>query len=385
MEYKKLSNNELKEKLEAEKALPLGRGLQAEAEAAKATDQTSEKAPDQAAKEAAKAPDQSNYMPSLHNKGTDFIAYATGKKTEKKGILGSEVIENENFRIEFSKATKELSIKANKLLLMAIAKFSVSNDLSQSRSKNANVKINTLEVNIPIKEYAGLMGIQDMSNARKTALKGIDTLTDIKLKCIDFDKGKIQMIIQSGGVENNVIKIEFANKFADYLIRSPLTQIPKVLFKVDGRNPNAFKIGYAMFMHYFNDNNIFAGTNNRLSVKKLLEKTDLPSYDEVLEMNRSWRERIQDPFDRALEYLYSIGFFEEEAPGSNVIAYRYVMRGGSPLEDDELSFSYKDWTDSLIEFTLASAPDQSARIEAKKARRAAANEKRKRRKKASET
>ncbi len=63
---------------------------------------------------------------------------------------------------------------------------------------------------------------------------------------------------------------------------------PRSLYAIDERDYNAFAIGEAMNLHYSQYNNVVRGTEQMLSIIKLLEATSFPSYEKIKQSYSSW-------------------------------------------------------------------------------------------------
>ena len=114
-------------------------------------------------------------------------------------------------------------------------------------------------------------------------------------------------------------------------------------------------MGYKMTVHYNMDNNQIRGTAQRLKVKTLLEVTSLPSVKSASVKKYGWQERIKEPFENSLDALTKCGLLTD---------WEYTHSKGVPLTDEEAtSFSsFEEWADTLVQFTLADAPDHTARL-----------------------
>ena len=103
-----------------------------------------------------------------------------------------------------------------------------------------------------------------------------------------------------------------------------------------------------MAIHYFMDNNIKAGVNRVLTMGSLYDKTSLPSIEDVRKARHSWKERIQEPMNRALDHLLEIGLLES-------LEYDKTFPG-----------SFEEWETVRVDFALKDAPDRRAQLEEKK-------------------
>ena len=115
-------------------------------------------------------------------------------------------------------------------------------------------------------------------------------------------------------------------------------------------------MGLAMAEHYNIRSNHKKGNAQKLKVKTLLKSTDLPSVEEVRKGRKSWRERLQSPFEKSLEKLGD----------TQVLADWEYYIDGEPLitkESDETHTadfkSFEDWLNAVVFFTLKDAPDHT--------------------------
>ena len=103
--------------------------------------------------------------------------------------------------------------------------------------------------------------------------------------------------------------------------------------------------------------NIGKSNSNRIAVKSIIDALpDLPKYREVKKREQSTTHKIIIPFERDLIALKdSYGMLAD---------WNYCQSNGKPLTDEQLeSYSYNEWSDWLIDFSLANYPDQSERIQ----------------------
>ena len=92
-------------------------------------------------------------------------------------------------------------------------------------------------------------------------------------------------LISGYKIDNEAITVDFSLGFAEYLVSLPtLVEYPQALYGVNDRNFNAFVIGKAMFLHYPINNNVIKGTEQMLSVQKILEVTSFPTYEKFISL-----------------------------------------------------------------------------------------------------
>lgn len=340
-------------------------------------------------------------MPMYHGKATDALAGLSNKDIMENPAADRAVLQNAagDYKIvikDFSKVKGKLSVNTHKLLSTGIAEFTQINNYSGGA-------INP-EVNLPLKEYARLLGYEvderptdapeaaekekkRAQEALKTAKKRIRQ--DLELlqamrwtwqekvrgKGADFDS---ILLLERVAIRKGYIIMEFGRHMAEYLKQLPLTQYPQGLLAVDARSENAYRLGLKMAEHFSIDNNQIKGTANRLKVSSLLAVTQLPTIEtlqhEAVDNSRQWYTRIKEPFEAALDVL----------TGKVISSWEYVKAKGEPLTDAE-AYSitdYETFTSLLVQFELQEAPEHEDRLarraEEKKAREAKKASKKKR-------
>lgn len=323
-----------------------------------------------------------HYMPMYHGKATDALATMNSRQGEIDAITQNKVIVSGGVKLviqRFNDLKTTLGVNTHKLLSIGVASFTALNNYDRQGGKNLQYR-----VTFPLKEYAASLGYDvyekttdneaDAEKERKRAKSALDnarkairkdgeslqafTLTweeDVKGKSGDFDRVSI---LSRFSIKNGVVLMEFGVSMAEYLSMLPITQYPIPLLSVDGRNSNAYSMGLQMWEHYNNDNNLRAGTANRLRVSTLLKYTSLPQYEDVMKTDRHWDRRIKEPFESALESLVK----------AKVIAdWKYTYTKGVDLEDEvaENITDYKTFSELYITFVLNDAPDHSERLKAR--------------------
>ena len=345
----------------------------------------------------------------VHNQATDELGYMSPKSavidpitkaiTIKRG--GVSLVLKEDIPIErLDELTIKLGTGTIKLLNTALAEFTKNNDF---RSK----KELALDIDIPLRDYARALGVDidehetstpeeaekeknrarnALKNARRSVTKHMDTLYRASLSwedktqkkgASDFDDVRI---ITRKSIKDGYIHLELYPGLARALAdKKTITEFPLVLLSYDERNPNAYSIGQALYMHYAMDNNYIKDTTNRLSVKSLLAKTTLPTYKEVQEKDRGhWVERIKTPFENALDYnvgriLIADNYKEGKEP------WKYTHEKGRELTKEEyikMQTDYTFWSSLYITYEMNYTLDREERLEERKE----ANKKRRKKK-----
>lgn len=350
---------------------------------------------------ATRLPEEQSFLPMLHGKATDTMAQMSSRDAKVNPITGSAVIESGDVKLaiqRFRDLNGTLGINTHKLLSVGIATFTAQNHVG------GNAKALDYKVSIPFREYALRCGYDLMEREtttpeeeeaekkrlsnlekeiKKKIKKDLDVLRATELTWKETVKGKEGdflnvPIIGSRGIKGGYIHMAFDPVMAEYLIRLPLTQYPVALLAVDARNSNAYSIGLKMTEYYNMDFNQSRGKADRLSVPTLLSCTSLPTIEDVRSKRQGWERLIKEPLEKALEALVQCGFLAD---------WQYTKAKAVPLTDEEAAqiTDYETFSKLYIQFVVRDAPNQTARLEAKREkaaeRKRAASKKRSSRKK----
>lgn len=325
------------------------------------------------------------YMPMPYNKAAAAMTIMDSKGLTPN-ILGTMTIIAKDVEMQianFIGISATFNISTSKLLTAGIIRFTQQNNIGDLRKTES-------EIFIPVKEYAALCGYdveerptntpeeqQKEKNRVKNLLKYVRKEIDkdlellynasVSFKTNSSDYTDIRIITKKGiANKGKYIQMRFEEDFAKSLKTCRLTMFPINLFKV--KNPTAYRIGIAMSNHYNNDNNLISKTADRMKIKTLLEYSGLPTIEEVRKSRKSWRERIQEPFEKALETLHSEKILDD---------YEYVRTGNAEISDLDIDLEYykvdsdyqftdfEAWTGLLVKFKLHEAIDHTERIEQK--------------------
>ena len=338
----------------------------------------------------------SEFLPVLHGKATDAIARMSGSKPTPNPLNNTASIESGEVKLiikSLDTLSGTLGVSTHKLLSTAIAGFTALNHTGTGKDRS----LREAKVAISLKEYAlkcgydveehptdspeeaekeALRAKRALDNVRRKVKKDLELLYNASISWKEKVKGKDAdfadiRILGGKGIKAGYINIEFTVSLAEYLIQLPLSQYPQSLLSLDERNNNAYNIGLKMAEHYSNDNNQIKGTAQLLKVKTLLEYTNLPTISEVRTKEKSWEERIKEPFEKALDALTGCGLLED---------WRYSHSKGEEMTDEEAtSFkNYEEWADRLVHFILSNAPNHAPRLATREAEKKARQAKTKR-------
>lgn len=263
---------------------------------------------------------------------------------------------------QFSQIKSSISINTHKLLMVALSEFAKCNEYKE-QAVNLGVTFSATDyaadrgydIDNPKKMKEFRRGLRnDLRTLKKQNLYWEETLSG---HSYDF---KDLSMFGFVSLEGDTVYMEFTPRFASYLTMLPLSQYSRNLLPIDGRSPNAYLIGVKLWEHYNIDNNIGKGTFNKLRVKNILKKTNLPSYEKIKSQKGSWEDKIKNPFEDALDSLVSYKVLNE---------WKYTGKNGKDLStEDFINLTYRDWENLLVCFEIKDPKNHNPRITRKKKR-----------------
>lgn len=276
----------------------------------------------------------------------------------KKLVVGDVSIFFKNFK-EISK----LGVGEQKILRYIIAAFTEKNSHG---TQNPQLRQRLF---LSLDDYAKAIGANidtedRLKNFKKKLKKNLDNLKeDTTFSWTETIRGKDKnyaniSFISGYKITKDTIVIEFSLTAAEYLVSlDTMIQYPRSLYAIDDRDYNTFAIGEAMNLHYSQYNNVVRGTEQMLSVMKLLEVTSLPSYEKIKQAHSSWEQKLKEPFEKALDHLHQRGFLKD---------WSYSKAKGIKLTDEEASqiTSYEKFVSLYIWYELNDYPEHRERTDA---------------------
>lgn len=254
-------------------------------------------------------------------------------------------------RIDNFSTSKGIRPSTHKILNACIITFSEQNRYGQDQQLD-------FDVNIPLREYAQLLGKpvtkDGLKEIKKRVIEDLETLYSCRMSWKEKKGNEIVnysdiRILDKQGIENGIIKVTLSPNFSKYLVKSYIMSFPKILFRVDERNPSTLILGRKLALHYGIDNNQLKGNANIISVKSLLSECSqtIPRYDEVINSDKRIGDRIIKPFEDALNALSDLDF----------MTWEYSNPKGVPLTDEQLgNISYADFERLYIKFSVKDFP-----------------------------
>ena len=104
------------------------------------------------------------------------------------------------------------------------------------------------------------------------------------------------------------------------------------LFKINLKHhPHAYKLARHLLLHH---NLNFSKSNaNIISVKIMLESTNIPTYEQIKSKGRQIRQKVITPLENDMNYLQEINFLE----------WNYIYN---------IDYNYQKWVESTIQFKI---------------------------------
>lgn len=323
-------------------------------------------------------------MPIINGKPIHGISAAAGKPVRKDILNNTATISLPDMQLILSKfnTLTRLGIDVHKVLSWAIYEFTKKNHIGNG--KDRKLTIDGTLVQFPLKVFLQHCGCDinnedAVKNGRRKITKALNILYNASASWKENRKGNAEdfddiRYISRKRIRSGYVIIRFTPEFAKCLMCLPITMLSPALFKIDGYNINAYKIGLKMVEHASIDNNRIKGTAHILKVSTLLKETNLPPITEIRAKHQSWNWKIKEPFEKALQELNDCGLLT--LPDG----WYYCHSKGVRLTDAEADFdSYEEWTECFIQFDLKDEPDQTERLAKREAeKKEAAKKKRKR-------
>ena len=265
----------------------------------------------------------------------------------------------------FLKNFKEISslgVAEQKIFRYIIAAFTEKNSTG---TQNPQLRQRLF---LSLSDYAKVTGTDistedRLKNFKKKLKKNLDNLKeDTTFSWTETIGGKDKSytnisFISGHRITKDTIVVELSLSAAEYLVSlNTFIQYPRSLYLIDDRDYNSFAIGETLARHYSMNNNVIRGTEQMISVLKLLECTSFPSYETIKEQRASWEQKIKEPLEKALEHLHQCGTIKD---------WCYSKAKGIKLTDEEAYqiTSYEKFVSLYIWYELNEYPEHSERTD----------------------
>lgn len=174
--------------------------------------------------------------------------------------------------------------------------------------------------------------------------KKLDTIASYKLSYSTKGKmGSIGFISQNRTYDRvrKTIRLDLDQSFLRYIAEENSTNLlSKKYLRV--LHDSEFILFFTITHHFEINKKRSLKNAKRLSIATLVKNLALKQYDEI-KQDHSWRERIEEPFYKALEELKRIGF---------IVDYHQTEESKEKYGDYATAENYEDWSKAVLEFEL---------------------------------
>ena len=205
-------------------------------------------------------------------------------------------------------------------------------------------------VSITLKEYMTLCNIKsNKTRAIEQLCTALNVITHISVEFSDthfIRKNKSESEYYFFRITDTVTRdkstgtysIIFNVNFLRYLSKTYIMPFDLQLFKINLKlHSHAYKLARRLLLHH---NMNFSKSNaNIISVKILLESTNIPTYEQVKSKGRQIKQLIIQPLELNMNYLKQINFLE----------WNYTTN---------IDYIYQKWIDSSIHFKILNYPSR---------------------------
>ncbi len=159
-------------------------------------------------------------------------------------------------------------------------------------------------------------------------------------------------------ISSDAIMIEFTQSAAEYLVKLPITEVPRAYFAISEEKPNAIAIAQLLMQRNGMERNITKDTERIIKIDNILSKaTSFPSLEEAKANKWGWERVIKEPFEEALDELYQKGFLTE---------WHYCLPNKTELTKDQAEniTSYENFASLYLFYELTEFPAHDIRAQA---------------------
>lgn len=301
---------------------------------------------------------ENNKLSSIYNDEAISTLASIGRNKFKNAFKEKDALSNETpvsengyiflFDIDNHYKLSEKTIKLLDFYLKIITENIGHNDKKTNSQLSFSFELN---------EYVRLLGKDPYKKNDVDIVRRELMMQSVVLRKITFLKDDGNQF-EVNGIINKVRKdsrgvIEFfvSESFMENIIYNKryLMKIPNSIFKLADNKGNAYRLARKLCYHYGLNNNVLKGTNNVLTIHKLLQATDIQSFEEIQKTNnRNWKLKIAKKLSNLLDYLES----------ENIIKYDILDKESKKINiDEELSkMTFPTFNNLKIKFTILDFP-----------------------------
>ena len=291
-----------------------------------------------------------NYQNILQGKLTNALAILSGKSfyCDKFSNVANGIINNVKFSIydlNSLKAGFKFDATVQRIFDIFILKLTPVLPYKKVMSDSEFKKYQ--RISITLKEYLSYCNITgNKTRAIEHLRNALNIIARIQVEFSDIHfikKNKSESEYYYFRIADGVTRdkstgtysIYFNIEFLKYLSKTYIMPFNARLFQINlHKNPNSYKLARRLLLHH--NMNFSKHNANIISIKSLIESTDIPTYEQIKSKGRL-KQLIIEPFERDLNYLQQINFLQ----------WNYK---------NEINYSYDKWIDSYIKFTLLNYP-----------------------------
>lgn len=300
----------------------------------------------------------------------------TGLREYKRDRLGKGSIERRTKKrsAEISWTNIDKLMGSQGVPMRKILDYGIMELSSKNQYKPGGKAVIKTRIDFPLLQFLNICGFLDTGNnpesERKLSEKlkihrGIirDSLKDLLNVSVTANEynntGTGMVLVQDYNVGESVVSINFGEKIAQHLLSLPLAQLPEALFLIDNRNMNAYALGRQMAIHYSLDMNQGEAGRNALSVETLLSHApQIQGIEEVKEKRQSWKQKIKDVLERALNEVQKAGVI-------SFWGYRAPRNTKKYTPEEAARLTWEEYRCLMVVYECQEVPDNKERIERK--------------------
>lgn len=204
------------------------------------------------------------------------------------------------------------------------------------------------QVSISLKEYMTLCNIKNKTRATEQLRNALNLLVRFQVEFSDthfLRKNKSESEYYFFKIVDGVFRdkfygtysIFFGINFLRYLSKTYIMPFNLRLLQINLKyNPHAYKLARRLLLHH--NMNFFKTNSNTISVKVLLDATDIATYEQI-KCKGQLKQRIITPFELNLNHLQQLHFLE----------WQY----STPV-----NYCFQNWMDSYINFKILDYPSR---------------------------
>lgn len=223
-------------------------------------------------------------------------------------------------------------------------------ELSDSEFKNFQ------QISLSLREYMTLCHIKNKTRATEQLRNALNLLARVHVEFSDthfIRKNKSESEYYFFKIVDGVSRDKFSGNFSiffnidflRYLSQTYIMPFNLRLLQINLKhNPHAYKLARRLLLHL--NMNFFKSNSRTISVKVLLDSTDIPAY-EKLKTKGQLKQKIIAPFESNLNYLHQNHFLE----------WKY---------SSDIDYCFQKWNDSYINFKIFDFPAREKTTQASK-------------------